>query len=258
MPPPPPHPPPRLSECAFDHSEPHEPEWHVSHHFYSNWKIFPCYQPQFNQHFSEIGLKYPRNLELERTSESFGPRVYFKDEEKEAQRDTVTCSRGTASEQRAGEQKRVTPRWLQALRNERGAFWIALPPGQHCTRRGLDVQEIKGTLALLNSPRRKFQGARGRCGGFSKAGSGALLAGTQARCPHVPSADAGPPAAVHPARAARPHQAPASPGRVQNTPREPPRIPARGKCRGGGLAATVSLSPLPSFPGRSLWRQRKQ
>lgn len=38
------------------------------------------------------------------------PIVYFKDEEKEAQRDTVTCfSRSTAREQRAGEQQRISP-----------------------------------------------------------------------------------------------------------------------------------------------------
>lgn len=75
--------------------------------------------------------------------------------------------------------------------------------------------------ALLNSPGRKLQGAGGRCGGFSKACGGALLAGTRARCPHVPSADAGA-ACCSPPRAGAPQPLlPQAPGQLRNTPRDP-------------------------------------
>lgn len=54
---------------------------------------------------------------------------------------------------------------------------------------------------LLNSPGRKFQGAGGRCGGFSKACGGACSQGHGPDVLTSPLQTLGVPAAVHPARA---------------------------------------------------------
>ena len=135
--------------------------------------------------------------------------------------------------------------------------------------RDLGVREIQAR-ALLNAPGRKFQGAGGRCGGFSKACSRALTAGTRARCPHVPSADAGLSGLLQstPRGAAEPQQAPPSPGSVQNTPREAPRSPGPGgvKCGGRGRAGRrgvagwlggSAFSPAGCLPPLVAGRQRK-
>ena len=149
------------------------------------------------------------------------------------------------------------PRRLQALRTERPPHRAARGP--LLPRPTPRWPRNQGHRLLLNSPGRKLQGAGGRCGGFSKACGGALLAGTRARCPHVPSADAGA-ACCSPPRAGAPQPLlPHAPGQLRNTPRDPA---GRGGWaeQGGRMAAKVSRLPCwpPSFPGRSPWRQRKQ
>lgn len=137
------------------------------------------------------------------------------------------------------------PRRLQALRTERPPHRAARGP--LLPRPRPRWPRNQGHRLLLNSPGRKLQGAGGRCGGFSKACGGALLAGTRARCPQSPLQTLGPPAAVHPARAHRSLCSRKPPGSFGTHLGIPPGG-AGGQSRAAGWLRRSAVSPAGRLP----------